>query len=229
MKPDSGLNLSQQKAIACGANLSSQNQIFLNALETGAPTQTIRNFLHNNWGLNTKEEISRTLNDLLEEPQSPAFNYVSEMRGNSTSQEWKQILEQRLIADGRDEEDSDLATGTLALVLEAENRMQNDKILNNIVITNIDAYNLSRGINLTRWAYQLKFISEEESWQYINKMAHKIFQIYRSWEELSVSYIMGRILYSESIDEFYETQLECHRELTTNPESPWLKLNWEKK
>lgn len=87
LKENSTLTETQQRPLACGANLSSQNQIFLNALETGTPTQTIYNFLFINWGLTSRAAVIETLERLATKPFSPVFDYIAEVRKNGPSQD----------------------------------------------------------------------------------------------------------------------------------------------
>jgi len=228
MDTSTELDPKRQAWIAKGSNLSSQNGLILNTLETGAPREVVYKYLYEDWGLTTKEEIFETVNQLLSGSKAEAeiFNLLTEIRSTNTPDQWEAVFAKKLRVDGTSEKDIEHLLGFMNLVKEIELRMHQDVLLGKDFVQSIDSYDLQRAINISRWAYQLSLLSDSEAWEIIEKAASLIKSKYQSYAESSVGYIMGRVIFSGEIDEFYETQLECHRKLLSDPSSPWLTLPW---
>lgn len=66
---------------------------------------------------------------------------------------------------------------------------------------NIAAWDYLRGLNLARIAYNLGYLKEEEAWFYIEAFGMKVKQDFNSWEEVAVSFLLGRYIWSEDPDQ----------------------------
>lgn len=89
------------------------------------------------------------------------------------------------------------------------------KILNKVTTT---AWDSDRLVNVARWCYDAKYISEEEAWKYIEKAKIMAQNSFDSWEEYYVSYVYGRSLgYNGDPAEL----LQAGENLLKNKDSIW--------
>jgi hypothetical protein len=225
LDPAEGTDPSHRIMIAKGANLSSQNGIYLDSLRTGAPRQVVYKYLFKDWNLSSKKDIVETLNRLISEPFSEEFDILAKIKLEKPSNLWEKYFLDNFKGEKDQEESADSLKDFYSLIMLAEERMSKDGITDGMIRC-VDAYNLERAINISRWAYQLGFLSEAESWVFIGKASEKIKLKYDSYRSLSAGYILGRIISSGEIDGFYETQLDCHDRLLSDPLSSWVTIPW---
>ncbi|GGC94355.1 DUF1266 domain-containing protein [Enterococcus wangshanyuanii] len=66
------------------------------------------------------------------------------------------------------------------------------------------AWDALRGANVARVCYNLGYLSEEETWYYLEKFSHQLKENYDNWEEIAFSFLLGRYLWSgDSTQETY--------------------------
>ncbi|MNT93461.1 hypothetical protein D3C72_2349420 [compost metagenome] len=80
------------------------------------------------------------------------------------------------------------------------------------------AWDLSRGVQLTRLAYVAGFLNDNEAWAEILKLAPLSVDRFASWLEFSQSFLIGQTFWSGQ--EIPEVKAACER-LLGNPASPW--------
>ncbi|CAM5355250.1 hypothetical protein SANTM175S_02167 [Streptomyces antimycoticus] len=96
-------------------------------------------------------------------------------------------------------------------------------------VRTVEAWDYGRASGMARWGLAARFCSLDEAERAVLRAGRSAQANYRSWEEFSAAYILGRCLHfdDEEFGEWYEDMLTAHRILTTDPESPWLTLPWE--
>ena len=88
------------------------------------------------------------------------------------------------------------------------------------------AWDLVRVVNLGRWAYLCRYISEEEMWQVMRTAADAAHKHFSSWKEYGLSFVFGRGVWHGNPEDS-ETAYEIVSALLEKDESPWKQLAWE--
>ncbi|MBN2735560.1 MAG: DUF1266 domain-containing protein [Spirochaetales bacterium] len=91
------------------------------------------------------------------------------------------------------------------------------------------AWDLARCINVTRWAYQVNFITEDEAWEIILPVAKEIQQLYTSWREFAINYVAGRMFWAASSlteNEKRDEAIEAYYRILAQTDLPWRK-GWD--
>ncbi|MGM0110092.1 DUF1266 domain-containing protein [Enterococcus sp. DIV0187] len=65
----------------------------------------------------------------------------------------------------------------------------------------IQAWDYFRGAHVARVCYNLGFLSEEETWHYLEYFSKQLKSEFRNWEEASFSFLLGRYLWSGDEDQ----------------------------
>ncbi|GAA1891285.1 hypothetical protein GCM10009753_20040 [Streptantibioticus ferralitis] len=82
---------------------------------------------------------------------------------------------------------------------------------------------------MARWGFGARYCSFEVAESAIRQTGALCRKHYSSWAELSAGYALGRVIRfdDEGFGEWYETVLEPHRLLMSDPNSPWRTIAWE--
>lgn len=87
------------------------------------------------------------------------------------------------------------------------------------------AWDLARLINVARWGYAARHLSEAEAWAHILPAAAALRERYRSWDELAGDYVLGHDLWAEGPDEDL-TAVTARLLDPANGKSPWNGVAW---
>ncbi|MEV4170941.1 DUF1266 domain-containing protein [Nonomuraea sp. NPDC049709] len=93
-------------------------------------------------------------------------------------------------------------------------------------VQSVEAWDYGRASKMARWGLGARYCSLEEAERAVLH-AGRVSRInYRSWEDFSAAYILGRCLHfdEEEFGDWYGEMLDAHRILTTDPNSPWLNI-----
>ncbi|MEV0612985.1 DUF1266 domain-containing protein [Nonomuraea sp. NPDC050404] len=93
-------------------------------------------------------------------------------------------------------------------------------------VGSVEAWDYGRASKMARWGLGARFCTLQEAESAVVR-AGRVSRInYRSWEDFSAAYILGRCLHfdEEEFGDWYGEMLEAHRILTTDPDSPWLNI-----
>ncbi|MGW2327600.1 DUF1266 domain-containing protein [Streptomyces sp. NPDC001700] len=174
-----------------------------------------------------------------------------EFGGHVEVDQWRQAAEQvlrrgseeteyRLSADGVTKvgpRDSADVTAQIAgvqrligRIARYEKRFRADGLLaEGKFIPTVEAWDYGRAVGMARWGLGARYCDQREAENAILRASRLGRANYRSWEEFSASYILGRCLHfdEEEFGSWYQDMLEAHRILTTDPTSPWLTIPWK--
>jgi len=194
-------------------NSSSRNALYADTMDERG-RDTWLNVLSRDWGITTRQELFEMLDRLETGGHAASFREIQE------------IVYELIKA-----EDSNLP---IASVLD---RYEWDETKYNrfrFVAANWDEYqyltikawDFGRSISLCRWGYNAGFITEDEAWVRIFRIARKIQPLYRSWEEYGYDYLMGRLFWASSFEEeqsYFEWTEPIYNKLLN---SYWSWLDW---
>ncbi|KUJ64068.1 hypothetical protein ACZ90_62390 [Streptomyces albus subsp. albus] len=110
-----------------------------------------------------------------------------------------------------------------------EARFRADGLLaENAFVRSVEAWDYGRASAMARWGLATRYCTLQEAEQAVVAAGRASRLNYRSWQEYSAAYILGRCLHfdEEEFGSWYEDMLAAHRVLTTDPASPWLTIPW---
>ncbi|MGI5195189.1 DUF1266 domain-containing protein [Streptomyces sp. CA-288835] len=108
-----------------------------------------------------------------------------------------------------------------------EARFRADGILDeNRHVTSVDAWDLGRASGMARWGLGARYCGLKEAESAVIEAGRAAARSYRSWQDFSAGYILGRCLHfdDEEFGEWYEDMVSAHRILMSEPGSPWLNI-----
>ncbi|MCX4526921.1 MULTISPECIES: DUF1266 domain-containing protein [unclassified Streptomyces] len=96
-------------------------------------------------------------------------------------------------------------------------------------IRSVEAWDYGRASQMARWGLGVRLGTLAETEDAVVRAGEACRLAYRSWEDLSAAYVLGRCLHfdEEEFGHWYEEMVTTHRALTTDPASPWLNLPWK--
>ncbi|MFF4573343.1 DUF1266 domain-containing protein [Streptomyces sp. NPDC001410] len=108
-----------------------------------------------------------------------------------------------------------------------EARMRADGVLDeNRYVSSVDAWDLGRASKMARWGLGARFGTLAEAESAVIQAGRAASLSYKSWQDFSAGYILGRCLHfdDEEFGDWYQDMLEAHRILMSDPGSPWLNI-----
>ncbi|WP_329196552.1 MULTISPECIES: DUF1266 domain-containing protein [unclassified Streptomyces] len=95
-------------------------------------------------------------------------------------------------------------------------------------VRSVEAWDYGRASQMARWGVGARFGTLAEAEDVVVRAGKACRLAYRSWEELSAGFVLGRCMQfdEEEFGRWYEEMVTAHRELTGDPGSPWLNLAW---
>ena len=108
-----------------------------------------------------------------------------------------------------------------------ESRFRADGILpENQFIGSVDAWDIGRASGMARWGLGARYCGLKEAEAAVIEAGVAAAREYRSWQDFSAGYILGRCLHfdNEEYGEWYTDVLDTHRVLMSEPGSPWLTI-----
>ncbi|MEO3752986.1 DUF1266 domain-containing protein [Streptomyces sp. B6B3] len=239
--------------MACGALLLVNNGEIWNHLgwQYGGYTEE-KTRLRQWWDIASREQWQRAQESLLHgELTSPVWEFVlrvrqaliQEYRTTPGAAQWRETAERVLLSrtaelvdqTGRPPEfdlDADIALvqGLIGRMLRYEARFRADGILDDdACVRSVLAWDFGRASCMARWGLGARFCDVSETERALLRAGEASRQVYASWGDFAVGFILGRCLHfdSEEFGEWYTDMVTVYRILTTDPESPWLSVPWK--
>lgn len=221
--------------LACGTHLAVHNQVLWNDLgdvynDYLADVESLRR----SWGVTDRADWLEQLTHLLDgrnSPPQPEFALMvrraiarSHPGAHTDAQLWRQIAAEQLRENGADEDDVAAMHSLIRTIVRYESRFRADGLLPpDGYVTSALGYDYGRAVNVTRWGLGARFTEEPEAARAVIRAGELCRERYRSWEEFSAGYVLGRALRfdDETFGHMYQSALSAHRILTTEPGSPW--------
>ncbi|MHC6627261.1 DUF1266 domain-containing protein [Streptomyces globosus] len=95
-------------------------------------------------------------------------------------------------------------------------------------VRSVEAWDYGRASQMARWGVGARFGTVEEAEDFVVRAGRMCRLAYRSWEDLSAGFILGRCLQfdEEEYGHWYTGMAATHEALATDPGSPWLNIPW---
>jgi hypothetical protein len=193
------INKSYQWAVACGADLIHLRADIINDLTTGNDAETCREIFAEQWGIESKADFIKMADSL---------------KAGRHSVIYKRLANGENIADYEEEKEK---------LQDALSVFKNEGLLSEV--PNMLIWDLGRLINITRFAFDAKYIDRTTALAYLKETALLVKENYKSWRELSLGYQFGRAVWG-GLEEF-ETLKESMEQLLTEEDSPWVTLPFD--
>ncbi|MEE1735286.1 DUF1266 domain-containing protein [Streptomyces sp. BE147] len=225
--------------LACGVHLAIGNGVPWNEIGTvfRAYTQE-REQLRDSWGITDHAGWQKQLNALLDARNSPpepdfALRAREQLRvvyGEPPSADlWRETAAGHAQDIGADPDGVRGIEELVRRIIRYEARFRADGLLppDGRVRTTV-AYDYGRAVNLARWGLSARYCTQAEAEQAIVYAGALSKSAYRSWEEFSAAYALGRVLRfdDEEYGPFYEQNVLAHRLLAASEGSPWRHIPW---
>ncbi|MEU4698650.1 DUF1266 domain-containing protein [Nonomuraea dietziae] len=238
--------------LACGALLCVSNASLWNAMGWhGTGYVRERKRLREWWDITSREEWLSAEEALLGgRMSSPFWGLVLGIRsalardfgGMVEVDHWRQVTSRVIrsravaqeitpeVAHRSDSETEAQVAGAQRLIgriTRYEARFRADGLLpDGRFVHTVEAWDYGRASKMARWGLGARFCDVAEAEQAVLR-AGRVSRInYRSWEDFSAAYILGRCLHfdEEEFGDWYGDMLNAHRILMTDPNSPWLNI-----
>ncbi|MEU4541773.1 DUF1266 domain-containing protein [Nonomuraea dietziae] len=239
--------------LACGALLCVSNASLWNAMGWhGTGYVRERKRLREWWAITTREQWLSAEEALLSGRMSSSFwALVLEIRsvlardfgGMVEVDHWRQVTSRVIrsraaaqeitpegVAPRSDSETEAEVAGAQRLIgriTRYEARFRADGLLpEGRFVHTVEAWDYGRASKMARWGLGARFCDLAEAEQAVLRAGRVSRMSYRSWEDFSAAYILGRCLHfdEEEFGDWYGDMLNAHRILMTDPNSPWLNI-----
>ncbi len=220
----------QYRKIAVGALYSEQQTAYINSLTTGLGKSDIKKLLSEWWGINNSDEAVQKLDYLANKGFRFYFDTVLKAYQTSDAEEQKTIL-----LDGFDENNPDYKEDVQKAYDQLINLQETWEELtqNNIVSSQMDlkkynnvGWDCGRLVFLSRLCFDAEYISEVQTWNYIDKAYDLATNHFDTWKDFSKSYIIGRGMWGGT--QCANTGImQIAQDLLKEEKSPWVNLNFK--
>ena len=215
-EPRSSELAKREWALGCAAVLTEKNHDSHTLLGgcplTEADKADKRRLLSGSWGINSREELFKTLERIDHAGHRAVFEETARLLSHLSQREYQMLLRKT---------DNPEVQNKLRIARQNYKRLRSKSLY---------GWDYSRGICLCRWAYVAGFISEQEAWEHIMPMAQLLQERFDSWEDLGRNYLIGPRFWS-----YEETQKvgwefdDAVQRLLDMQSSPWNRYPWNMK
>ncbi|MEM9153225.1 MAG: DUF1266 domain-containing protein [Cyanobacteria bacterium P01_F01_bin.3] len=196
---------SRRYGLALGGVLTESNNDPFDRIEMSYGEKSCVVCLADWWGVKNKEELNEKLVWLFEE------GHRTQLQNTLTEVEQE-------ISEYEDGDEIELSDYQEFLV----NNMHMMKRLG------FYSWDLSRLVNVARWGYGAKYLSEDVAWAWIHKAAVEIQKKYSCWKDTGDDFILGYRLWSMQFSPL-PNMVDAYERLLTSKSSPWASISWETK
>ncbi|MEU7827659.1 MULTISPECIES: DUF1266 domain-containing protein [unclassified Nonomuraea] len=232
--------------LACGALLCVNNASLWNAMGWhGTGYVRERRRLEEWWEITSREGWQHAQEELLKgRMSSSVWGFVLGIRGTLARDfggavevdHWRQVTsrvirhraaENATTPDSETEAEVAGAQRLIGRIIRYEARFRADGLLpEGGFVRTVEAWDYGRASKMARWGLGARYCDLAEAETAVLRAGAVSRINYRSWEEFSAAYILGRCLHfdEEEFGDWYGEMLNAHRILTTDPNSPWLNI-----
>ncbi|MEU3371241.1 DUF1266 domain-containing protein [Streptomyces sp. NPDC006660] len=225
--------------LACGAHLAVTHDVPWNEVGSLYQEYTAEvRMLRDSWGITDPASWRRQVDALLDARNSPpehgfVLRVREELRAGLGEAPPPELWRETAAGHAQD-----IGVGHAAVmeieelvrrVMRYEARFRADGLLPpDGRVTSAVAYDYGRAVNLARWGLSARLCTPHEAEQVIVHAGALSKAAYRSWEDFSAGYALGRVLRfdEESYGSYYHQNVTAHRILTDHEGSPWRNLPW---
>jgi hypothetical protein len=241
------LSQSQQWVLAVGALLNAKEGYAINTLPTGRDNSLMQGGLNNIWGISNREDFLTQAQRLSSLPNQAEYEAIwNEMRkfidpnssasagtfgkmiGGLTqffgmSNPIQMTAAMKALKGKTSETDKDLAlklNDSMQWLTELAGMGIDAKKVNNLMV-----WDISRLVNVARWAHQLGWITEAEYFNIYTPLAQQVQNTSTSWQSMLDASFIASMMWNYDLDRL-EGFKGAHQRLLKEPSSPFKLLPW---
>lgn len=201
-----GLTRTQLWGLAAAAIFARRNNDGWDRLQLGASVEAVQAMLGESWDVHGPAEAEPTLDWLARAGHTERLHGdLAALAGVAPAKIEAWLARQRPVAAKR-----------LRFAQRHRTELKAGKLV---------AWDLVRLINLARALYTAGWLSEAAAWTHLLLAARRLQREYRSWEELSRNFMLGRHYWGEG--EATQAKFDAAAAwLLSDPGSPWRRLAW---
>ncbi|RPE09038.1 DUF1266 domain-containing protein [Chitinophaga lutea] len=220
---NSSLTNDQYKKVSLGAIYSEQQTTYINSLETGMNKDDLKTILENWWGISNREEALETLSYL--SVKGFRFYLPAVFKAYSAPEPGKSAA---ILGEMTDQEDIEKAFSQLKNLEETIEELKTGQIIthdSDILQYGTVGWDCGRLVFVARLCFDARYITEQETWEYIDSAYTLARNHFRSWDSYARSYVIGRSLWGGK-DAHNTGIMAIAKYLQESPDSPWVQFQW---
>ncbi|MDR1499992.1 MAG: DUF1266 domain-containing protein [Tannerellaceae bacterium] len=213
----------ESKKILTGAIYSFQQGAYINTLRADVDDK-VHIILGDWWSIRDRESAIDTLDYLRDKGFAYYFPTVWKASQAGSDEAIKAIIVEEMTT----QEDAEKAYSQTCNLIESIDKIKELKIVKHtdeIGKLGVDSWDAGRLIFIARLCYDVRFITEDEAWQYIDAAYAKAQRSFNSWEEVAHSYIIGRFVWNGVNSNDGVASLA--EDLLNKSNSPWRQVAWK--
>lgn len=237
MKKNANTTPEQYRQLLVGAIYAKQQGSYQNVLKTGMGPNKALTLANQWWGINNHYEAMSTLEYLLEDGFNTLFPHVYHaylLEGDEERKNYliSALVPNREISPQEEEEIKNQLNKAYSQVCHLDESY--DKLVEHKIITckeDLQKYgsigwDAGRLSFLARVCYNLKYISEDEAWKFVEKAYNQSKKAFDNWEDFGKSYIIGRTMWGGF--DSTNSVIISHMQDLLNPEKKglWTEVKW---
>ena len=212
--PNGNLTVRQQQAINTGAIMGAMFGDYCNSLQTkrfGRATKI------GGWGIDSASSAKETIWGMItgEYGQSLIFDQLKEYVINEND---------AVFDSDRDKVFFQNLKKSLPLLIKEDIISTPEDVLK----ISTFAWDMGRLVNISRWSYDLEYITEEEAWEAIYIAYEGVLETYGSWQDFAKGYLLGRAMWGGTSGMHgpsriirLKTIIQITERLLKHKDSPW--------
>jgi hypothetical protein len=222
--------------LACGGHLAVHNGVPWNGV--GAVFKDYRSdarILREGWQTASRAQWVERLEALLDSRNPSPAEFVMQVRrklawgsqGRVDAKLWRKEVASALRAVNFPERQVKEAEDLVGRTVIYEESLRSDGLLPpQGFVGSVLAYNYGRAVTFARCGVSVGLAERGEAEAAILRVGELSRWLYRSWEEFSAAYVLGRVLSfgDEAFETSYAGAVKPHRVLAQDPGSPWRNL-----
>lgn len=221
--PNSTLNEERCRKIAVGALYAAQQGAYQNSLETGI-RDVLPQILGEWWGISGTVSARKELDYLCEKGYRYYYPFLLQAFHEEDEERQEAIFQENMTS----QEDYDKIIYLYQNLCETYDELIDCHVISgydDLVRLGVTGWDAGRICFLARACYDMEYISEAEAWSYIDRAYVLAHQECASWQDLAMSYIIGRSLWGGK--EAYNSVMKSTAdELLSVEKSPWVCYAW---
>jgi len=220
LSPKTTLTPDEQRAVACGADVSLLNGQYLNDLATGISKERCVEMLSSAWGIDNRKDMLATIDRLQKTGHRAQFALLAQAAPKDTPRAIHAALQKT-----GDDTDEDTIAERLANARAAQKQFTADALIKKgAKAPDMMVWDFARIINIARAGFDAGYLKRDEALAAITAAAAKIRETYKSWKEMSVAYQYARYIWGG--DDTYELMKLNMESLLSDKKSPWVTIKW---
>lgn len=223
LNPNTRLDIAQQWAVACGADIAFVNRQYLNDITTGLDKHDCREQLSEWWDIDSTEELQDMIAWLQDSGHRIEYDIIWQAINTVSMKESKAFLREYIATNELEEA---VVMERLRNTRDALELFREKKLIDKDLQPDMLIWDFGRIINLSRAGYDAGYITYDQALEYIMWGISLIRRTYTSWRHLSISYQFARCVWNGIEMGSFETLHNNMEYLLVAPDSPWKVLSF---